>query len=514
MASIFRRKKSRKNSLYSIQYTNHEGKRKTVKGFTDKALTEQLAGKLESDARLRKMGLIDPDQECLAEHRQTSIEDLLPKFEASLHGNVPRYVTTVIWRVKRICSGCGFITLADIQAEPVREYLQQLRIEEKLGSRTYNHYLQALGNFVAWCINSKRLAANPLVTLEMLNAELDIRHPRRALTEKEFSQLMEAAKTSPIRIQKYTGEERARIYLFSFMTGLRKNEMASLTPRSFTLSGDPPTVTVEAAFSKHRRKDVLPLHSHLLEILPDWLEGMNPSERLFPKLDRRKTWVMVKKDLESAGIPYQTAEGIADFHAAGRHTHITELLRNGATVPQAKELARHSDVRTTMKYTHIGIEDQARALASLPVPRSPKSTKVSDDPESDGSAALQLRCISNVFPGQQVSQPVAHRHAKKSDNPCDSKGFVAACHQSSITDKVGVTGFEPATFCTPCRRASQVTLHPGGCFPEDTLLRRQVRGDSLWNCRRLAFKIATWQYRKHWTFPQCGVRRQISSTTS
>src|SRR5436190_23978483 len=26
--------------------------------------------------------------------------------------------------------------------------------------------------------------------------------------------------------------------------------------------------------------------------------------------------------------------------------------------------------------------------------------------------------------------------------------------------KVGVTGFEPATFCTPCRRASQVTLHP------------------------------------------------------
>src|SRR6476660_10104024 len=27
--------------------------------------------------------------------------------------------------------------------------------------------------------------------------------------------------------------------------------------------------------------------------------------------------------------------------------------------------------------------------------------------------------------------------------------------------KVGVTGFEPATFCTPCRRASQVTLHPG-----------------------------------------------------
>jgi site-specific recombinase XerD len=72
---------------------------------------------------------------------------------------------------------------------------------------------------------------------------------------------------------------------------------------------------------------------------------------------------MVKKDLERVGIPYETAEGIADFHAAGRHSHITGLLRNGATLVQARELARHADVRMTMKYTHIGLDDQATALA-------------------------------------------------------------------------------------------------------------------------------------------------------
>ena len=77
---------------------------------------------------------------------------------------------------------------------------------------------------------------------------------------------------------------------------------------------------------------------------------------------------MVKKDLERAGIPYRTDEGFADFHASGRHTHITELLRNGATLPEAKELARHSTIQMTMKYAHIGIEDQARALAALPAP--------------------------------------------------------------------------------------------------------------------------------------------------
>ena len=80
--------------------------------------------------------------------------------------------------------------------------------------------------------------------------------------------------------------------------------------------------------------------------------------------------VMVKKDLERIGIPYETHEGIADFHAAGRHSHITGLLRNGATLVEARELARHADVRMTMKYTHIGLEDQADALAGLPLPKN------------------------------------------------------------------------------------------------------------------------------------------------
>lgn len=179
---------------------------------------------------------------------------------------------------------------------------------------------------------------------------------------------MKSARQSGESIQCYSGEQRARIYILSYMTGLRRGEMAGLTPQSFALEADPPTVTVQATVSKHRRKDVLPLHPDLVAMLREWTDGLGPEEPLFPKLARRRTWLMVKKDLERAGIPYQTAEGIADFHAAGRHAHITELLRNGATLAEAKELARHSDVKMTMRYTHIGIEDQAKALAALPAP--------------------------------------------------------------------------------------------------------------------------------------------------
>lgn len=132
-------------------------------------------------------------------------------------------------------------------------------------------------------------------------------------------------------------EERARIYLSSYFTGLRRKEIASLTPRSFKLDEEPPTLTVQAACSKHRREDTLPLHPEFVAMVRQWIVGFKPDELLFPKLAKRRTWLMVKKDLERIGIPYATPDGIADFHAAGRHSHITGLVRSGASLAEAQK---------------------------------------------------------------------------------------------------------------------------------------------------------------------------------
>ena len=78
----------------------------------------------------------------------------------------------------------------------------------------------------------------------------------------------------------------------------------------------------------------------------DWLKDVAPDAFLFPKLAKRRTWLMVKKDLEKAGIPYINSDGVADFHAAGRHSFITGLLRNGATLPEAME-------QLSLRYGHF-----------------------------------------------------------------------------------------------------------------------------------------------------------------
>ena len=285
MASIFKRNKRAKLEPYWIQYADHEGRRRTVKGFTDKAITEQLAGKLESEARLRATGMISPEHDRFAESQQTPIADHLQAFNESLADNTPKHVQLTMTRVRRIVHGCSFEKLADITPESVQTFLRMFRQTEGIGPRTCNHYIQAMDAFCNWCFSTKRLVSNPLAGLERLNAELDIRHKRRALNATEVGKLVAAARGSGRRIQRFTGEQRARIYILSYMTGLRKNELASLTPRSFQLDGSPPTVTVEAAFSKHRRKDVLPLHPELVTMLREWLREIPAGEKLFPKLD-------------------------------------------------------------------------------------------------------------------------------------------------------------------------------------------------------------------------------------
>jgi hypothetical protein len=258
----------------------------------------------------------------------------------------------------------------------------------------------------------------------------------------EIALVIETARLGDYQVQGYDGVTRARIYLLSYMTGLRKGEIASLTPASFKLDAEQPVVTVAARASKRRRKDTLPLHADLVGEVRQWVDGLADDEPLFPLLGKRKAYAMIQRDLEEAGIPYETEEGLADFHAAGRHTHITGLLKSGVSLVAAKELARHSDVRMTMRYTHIGLADQAAAVNRLPA--LPPS-------QSGPEKCLHIVCTSSGAARQSASSSVIDRQRQRSDrkrkNPRRSKGLDASWQPLSpignACQKVEAAGIEP-----------------------------------------------------------------------
>ncbi len=291
MPSIYKRPadKGKKNKPWLIEYRDADGNRAYAKGFTDKGLTEQLAAKLENEVMLRKRGMIDPAQERLLAIKQAPITEALAVFERSLDNATAKHRKLTMTRVRRLVEASGARGIGDLEAERVEETLKEIRLEDDLGNRTYNHYLQAIDEFGKWLVASKRLPTNPVAGIERLNAETDVRHQRRALTPDEVSRLVKAARDSGVEVQGYPGELRARVYLMSYMTGLRRLELASLIPQSFKLDDAQPTLVVQAACSKHRRKDTLPMHPELVAMVREWIRGMEPDVPLFPPLDKKKT---------------------------------------------------------------------------------------------------------------------------------------------------------------------------------------------------------------------------------
>ena len=444
MASIYKRKqdKKKRRACWYIGYTDEHGKRKTAKGFTDKGETERLAAKIEYDVMLRKRGVVDSEKIEAAQQKRVPIAEHLADFKKSLRRNgenTENHVKLTISRIEKVIKIGNFVDLQGMPFDKVEIAVSDLREKKGFGPRTYNHYLQAIDSFGNWLSATRRTISNPFRGIARMNTEVDIRHKRRALTDTEVVQLIQSARGSGKNVQGFDGETRARIYIMAFLTGLRRKELASLTPESFKLNQANPTVVVEAACSKHRRLDTLPLHPDLVAMLPQWMKDVPADTPLFPKLGKRKTWLMVKKDLERIGIPYENRDGIADFHAAGRHTHITELLRNGASLTEVKELARHSDIRMTMKYTHIGLEDQAKAVAKISweCPGSAQGVfsghleSVGGSDEESGEAKKNAKPKGKVIKRQKKAPPVMtvpeRRTRGSNPQPFRATDFESAC---------------------------------------------------------------------------------------
>jgi len=220
-----------------------------------------------------------------------------------------------------------------------------------------------------------------------------------------------------------------------------------LTRASFNLEGDPPTVTVEAGYSKRRRRDVLPLRADLVGRLCPFLslfdcaapsvpqnrrsakvgfikadEGDDDATagRLWPGTWAERSAKMLHADLKAARMKWLGEAGddaaererrersswlddvddaghMFDFHAL-RHQFISNLARGKVHPKEAQLLARHSTISLTMdRYTHLGIVDLTAALDALPMLPG----------EGPASEAAELRATGTDGPTTKKPNPVA-----------------------------------------------------------------------------------------------------------
>jgi integrase len=359
------RKTKIKSAKWWIKYRDAEGIVRRVPGFTDKSATQQHAASLEREAELGRAGVRDPHKE----HRKRPLSEHLSDFERHLRdkGDTETQVKLVMGRDRKIVAGCGFKFISDLSPSRVLGFLADLR-SQGIAAQTSNHYLRAIKQFARWLVLDRRHNDNVLAHLSTMNVEADRRRIRRPLTPAEFERLIGSALSGPV-LRKMGGRDRAMLYIVAAYTGYRVSEICSVTPRSFDLETDPPTLKVQAGYSKRRRWDVVPLRSDFAKGFKEWFASkgqLDPDSPLFP-MAKNTTAFLIRSDLERVGIPYVDANGqYADFHAL-RKTFITNLARSGVFPKAAQTLARHSSMELTMNtYTQLGLQELAGDVEALP----------------------------------------------------------------------------------------------------------------------------------------------------
>jgi integrase len=378
-------------------------------GCRDETAARRVLADLERKAELVRSGVMSAAEAAIGEWQAAPLMEHFAAFDTHLQAKgVTRIHREDTGRyLRRLADDCSFGTLADLRRESLERWLAT-RAVDGMSARTRNAYRNAIVSFCNWCVSTNRLSINPLDAVPKADEKVDRRRQRRAMNEAELTRLLDVARQRPLlealtvrkgkrKGERYAkvrlevrerlellGRERALIYKTLVLTGLRKNELASLTVGQLHLDEPVPFAVLDAADEKNREGNDIPLRGDLAADLRDWLafklerlqaEALEcgepiparlPSDMAVFKVPARLVTIL-DRDLKLAGIPKRDERGrTLDVHAL-RHTFGTLLSKGGVAPRTAQAAMRHSDIKLTMNvYTDPKLLDVAGALDALP----------------------------------------------------------------------------------------------------------------------------------------------------
>jgi integrase len=233
---------------------------------------------------LRREGLIDERDEKYAAHEARPLTEHLQDYAAVVRseGRTEKHVLELIAKISRILDMTKMRRISDISLSDVQEAIG--RIREKTSTATANTYIQRIKSFDRWLDRDKRARGYVLGELHQKDIKNDRRHPRRRMTDEEVAAVISAAERGPATGSGFSGPDRAMLYRLAHGTGFRASELRSLTPDSFRLEDNPPTVTALACYTKNGQEAVQPIKAALADLLRPWLTGRHPEKPVFDKM--------------------------------------------------------------------------------------------------------------------------------------------------------------------------------------------------------------------------------------
>jgi integrase/recombinase XerD len=162
------------------------------------------------------------------------------------------------------------------------------------------------------------------------------------------------------------------IVLFGLYTGCRMNEILNLQWKDIDLTERIIHIRNKDDFNtKTGKSRMIPICEKLNSVINGMISDNGkiitfhePESYLFHKNDNQR---YSKNSISHYFKNYLRKAGLSEkfhFHCL-RHTFITNCIKRNININYVQNLAGHSDLKTTLGYTHIGIEDLKRAILAI-----------------------------------------------------------------------------------------------------------------------------------------------------
>lgn len=539
------------STRYVARYRDARGVHVVPTECRDETAARGFLRNLERRAELVRGNLLTHPEVEASDHQATSLVDHIREYDEHLRVHVNRktgFAASDKHRrlrrdhLNRVVKELGWTTLPDLK-RPLLEKWLAAQAATGMGARTRNSYAVSWSAFANWLVDTGRLIANPFSRLANANEDADPRRQRRALSATDLVKLIDAAQRRPLaeygretmKLEPVEGKKRKRsnwtykpvtpenicdcerrarlrlrkrpdliadlqeegrrrglFYKTLVLTGLRLNELRSLTVGAATLSGANPFVVLAAADEKARRGAEILLRDDLAKDLTRDVVGRLGAQQRAAECEKRPipmtppvdTPLLVvpsdavrclDRDLVAAGLARsawgKNREGACcwrinkrdergrtfDLHAF-RTTFNSLLAAASVSLTTRQILMRHAAQGVTDKhYRDVGLIDLRGALGqlpSLPLVYGGCEPEVLSATGTDNQAAVEAiaaaACTGACY---ATDENDALRDTADETSPLDrecetvvSGPACESCTLLSLAYQQRANGFEPSTF--------------------------------------------------------------------
>jgi site-specific recombinase XerD len=230
-------------------------------------------------------------------------------------------------------------TLKDISGKSIEDYISG-RINGGKKIITANGDLTVIKAFLNWCVKQHYLPSNPAQEL------------RKTKTPEYLPRFLNTDETGKL-LAKAKNEDIFPLVATALYTGMRKSELLNLEWQDIDFVKKSIRVVNRPGFTtKSKKTRDIPLVPALKQLLLPYRKGTG---KCFDRINMRRQVARI----------FRTAKlGKPGLHIL-RHTFASHLIMKGVDLVTVKELLGHSDIATTMIYSHVTKNHIGKAIKKL-----------------------------------------------------------------------------------------------------------------------------------------------------